>query len=141
MGIDHTSQMFTAPGSFSNSLTITCLDDIGRIVADVIVNGRSRNDKVWTGEEVTWEQMFQQLETATGRPYVRVVRSISEYEAAIEANPFDIGARFGLNFAKQLGVSHPSGTVTYAQQYGLRTKTLADWVEDNIKPKKDDSTH
>ena len=128
-GVDLAAGTITAPGSFDVSTNTTPLADIGRLTADAIVSGRGKNKTIWTGHQVTYAQIADVYERATGKSLTRRVRPVADAEAAVVANPRDLVSGFAVVLAKQAGkgMGVPQEE-TYAAQHHIEQQSLEDFV-------------
>ena len=126
LGVDLASRTVIAPGSLSNTTTITAARDIGLLTAAAIVDPQARNQQLHIGRQYTYEQVAAALEAATGDKVTRTTRSKEDMEAALEKNPMDFPARFGLTTLLQTGRTWPDKqTYKYGQFSYTPLETVA----------------
>ena len=128
LGLDLANNTLTAQGASEVSFNTTPLTEVGRQVADAIVSGRGRSSIIYTGDRITFQQLGDIVEKATGKKLTRKVRTQAQAEAAVAANPGDYPARFGAIFAASRGTGWPANQ-TYAAQNGLKVQTFEEFAQ------------
>jgi len=106
-GVDIPNATVTAPESFDKKFTTTSLKNIGLDVAHALASN-TRNEHILLGDStVTWEELAQAVEAATGKTFQRKTTSLQGFQDRIKANPYDFPARFGVVSIRQAGVHWP----------------------------------
>jgi hypothetical protein len=117
-GVDLDKSTVFAPASLSTRANATPMADVGLAVADAITTGKGRNQTIYTGVPVTYEEIAVTVEKATGKKLTRVVRSIAELQGAVAKDPNNFVLNFAILIGSQKGISWPVET-TYASKNGL----------------------
>ena len=115
-GVDIPNRTVTAPGSFDTKICTAPISDICHVTALAILDPSTRNQTLYVGEPISFEQLTVAVEKATGDKFARKVRTVEEAQKAIDANPADLPARFVSVFAAEKGTLWPA-TQTYLKQH------------------------
>jgi uncharacterized protein YbjT (DUF2867 family) len=134
LGLDIANSTLTAQGGLDVAFNTTPLAEIGRQTADAVVTGRGRNQILYTGETITFAQLGDIVERATGKKLLRQVRTVAEAEAAVQANPNDYQARFSVVFGKGKGTSWPASQ-TYAAKNNFKVQTFEEFAKKALAAK------
>ena len=93
-GVDIRSRTVTAPVSFDVCISLASLVDVARQTALMLLDPAVKNRTVYLGEERSYSQLADLVESATGSPAVRKVASLQEAEEAMQRDPTDFAARY-----------------------------------------------
>ena len=134
LGTDLATRTVFAPASFDTQVVTTAVRDIGLLTAAAIVDPQARNQQLYTGYIVTYEQMAAALEAATGEKFTRTTRSKEELEALLVKDPTDVIPRFALASIVHTGAVWPAKqTYKYGQFSYIPIDTIARQVTSNKK--------
>ena len=97
-----------APGSFDTVITLTSLKDVAAAVGYALLDPATRNASIHIGEPLSYGQITDALEAATGAKFTRTVRTKAEAQAMYAANPYDFEARFAEAFMDGKGMQWPA---------------------------------
>ena len=122
-------------GGWETGLTLTAVDDIGKVIADLVVNPlEKRNDKggsvVYTcGQTVTYAELADVVEKVVG-PGVQVAReewSLESLTTELEKDPENALKKYRVWFAKSEGVRWSQEKTINAQR-GIDTIGVEQWL-------------
>ena len=108
LGLDWQRRIITAVGGFDCKVCTTSLQDLGDLVAEVLVDPSTVNAHVHIQSDlVTLEQIAVALEQATAHRWERKVLTIAEAEGLQAATPGSWAYTFRIIIARQRGVWWP----------------------------------
>jgi len=122
-GVDVQHTTITAPFSFNTRVTTTTLDTISKSVAELIVQRISNQHIYLASDTVSYEQIAQALEKATGKPFSRVVVSPEKIDSTIAAEPGNVVAKFQKWIGVGKGMSWEKST-TWNATHGIPTTDI-----------------
>ncbi len=123
-----------ALGSFDTAITVTTVDDIGMLTAEILLaEPRIRNTVIYTaGDTSTYGHFARIVEDVLGRELKREEWSVAELEHALAHDPKDVMKKYRIVFAKGKGVSW-SKDQTFNAQRGLPVTGLEQWAREHFK--------
>ena len=123
-----------ALGDWNNRLTVTTPEDIGKLTALIAAEWRHHVDEIVyvAGDTFTYSELADTLEEVTGRTFQRILWTIPELRAAVDANPDDGMLKYRLGFARPDGVAWPK-KVTFNAERGIDTISLSQWLTANVE--------
>jgi hypothetical protein len=123
-----------ALGAWDHGLTTTCVEDIGRLTAAVILDSSIENEIVYlSGETFTYSQLAEIIERKFEKKGWEVKRELwtkEDLKEALERRPDDTMAKYRVAFAENRGVAWPVER-TYHARRGLEVLGLEEWIEKN----------
>ena len=119
-------------GSWDNTLTVTAVEDIGRVVSELIYVTPDENGVIYiSGDSISMERLATVVENLLGKKIKKSVKSVPELEAELAANPEDKTRMYRTTFASGLGTYWDSKN-TYTARRGLKTISVEQWAKKNL---------
>lgn len=105
--VDLKTRIVRALGSWDNKITVSTLDAIGTMVAEVVYLPEDiKNQVVYIGgETISYRRLADLVEATYGGPFKREAWDLPGLKKALEENPDDLFARYRVVFGKGVGVS------------------------------------
>jgi hypothetical protein len=127
-------------GGWSNQVTLTAVEDIAKVVADILVNPVERNDKngsiVYTaGQTVTYGQLADIIERVVGAKNRGVKREdwpVEYHEEEWRKDKENQLKKYRLLFGEGRGVSWDEGKTLNVQR-GLVTVGVEEWLRNRLR--------
>ncbi|WP_160136431.1 aromatic alcohol reductase [Chryseobacterium sp. c4a] len=121
-----------ALGSWENSLTLTCCEDIGKLTVEVLFHQPEIiNMSVFiSGETATFTQIAQHLETLYNKPFDRILWDNEHLKTSLENDPENIFHKYRLVFTHP-GVSWPMEQ-TFNHQQQIPVIGIMSWAKANL---------
>jgi len=97
-----------ALGSWENEVTVTTVEDIGRVTAEIVFveEPRVRNEVVFmAGETVNYGRLAEVVERVLGERAVKEVWDVEGLEEELRKDPDDAIKKYRVVFAKGKGVA------------------------------------
>ncbi|KAG8534390.1 uncharacterized protein KY384_001235 [Bacidia gigantensis] len=122
-----------ALGGAENKVTVTSVEDIGRVVAQVVFEGREIGGVVFTaGQTVGYRQLAEILGEVLGRKVEVEDWSVGQLRAELDEKPDDSMRKYRLVFAAGKGVWwDEEGTLE--KQIGLILQDVKAWCLQNLR--------
>lgn len=116
-------------GSWTTRVTVTTPEDIGQLTTAILLEEpRIVNQVVFVaGDTVSYGELADIVETATGRQFERELLTPSRLEAACADRPDDAMARYRLAFGRGDGMWWDKAT-TYNLQRAIPTTDVRTWL-------------
>ena len=132
--VDATVPAVHALGPLDNRITVTTVEDIGRLTAEIVYAvPRIRNRVVYTaGDTVSYAQLADIVEAALGRPVQRHARDVEVLRAELEKDPSDAGKKYAVVFAEGKGVAWDAQD-TFNFEHGIPVVSAREWAMRNLK--------
>jgi len=132
--VDLRAGKVTAMGSWENSLTVTAVEDIGRVVAELaIVGGEEKGVVFVAGDTVSMGKLADVVDGVLGgRKVERSVKTVGQLEQELLDSPGDVMRKYRAVFAKGVGVSWDK-EASYNAKHGVKTVLVEDWAKVNVK--------
>ena len=123
-----------ALGGLDTAVTVTSVEDIGRLTAKILsFEPKICNTVVYTaGDTITYERFAAILEDVLGRTFQRDEWRVPELEQALAKNPHDSMAKYRVVFAKGKGVSWDKDQ-TFNAQHDLDVTGVEQWTREHLK--------
>ncbi|KAH8905874.1 NAD(P)-binding protein [Coniochaeta sp. PMI_546] len=127
-------------GGWKSALTLTDVQDIGKVVADIIVNPLEKNnDKggsiVFTcGQRVTYGDLADVVERVVG-PQTKVLReewTVEYLKAELDEDPENILKKYKVLFATTKGLDWEKEKTINAQR-GIETVGVEQWLREKLR--------
>ncbi|WRT70420.1 uncharacterized protein IL334_007418 [Kwoniella shivajii] len=117
---------------WDNRLTVTSSEDIGYLTARIALNQEDIPQGVIfiAGDTVNFADIAKEVERA-GWKINRKVISIEDLERRLKLDPDDLGAKYGLIWARNKGVSWPVED-SWNGKNGMKTETIKEWIEKHL---------
>lgn len=123
-----------ALGGWENEVTVTTVEDIGRLTAEIVfVEPRVRDKVVYTGgETISYGRLADVVEEVLGGRVEREVWSVQKLEEELARDPDDAIKKYRVVFAQGMGVSWGLDQ-TFNAQRGIEVVNVERWARDNLK--------
>lgn len=122
-----------ALGGWDNRVTLTSVEDIGKCTAAIACDTRDKGVVYTAGSDVSFDGLADALERR-GWKVQREVVTVSELEKARKDRPDDLGPRYQLIWARNIGVSWKMEE-TYNSRHNLDMEDIDRWIERNLSTK------
>ena len=123
-----------ALGSWKNKVTVTCVEDIGRVVAEVIFAvPELRGDVIFVaGDTVSYAGLADSLEQVLARPLKKEIWTLDYLQKELAADPKDGMKKYRVAFGEGTGVSWDARR-TFNQKRDIAMTGLDEWMQRNLK--------
>lgn len=131
--VDLENAKFTAIGSWDNTLTVTAVEDIGNVIAELIFVTPQENGVVYiSGDSISMDRLANIVQDKLGRNVERSLKSVDQLEQELANDPTNQMRMYRITFASGLG-THWDHENTYTARRGLSTISVAQWAAKNLK--------
>ncbi|KAM0723867.1 hypothetical protein Q7P37_000857 [Cladosporium fusiforme] len=138
--VDFVGGRVLALGGWGNALTVTAVEDIGRVVAELVLGGKEEGSESESGvvfvagDTVCMRRLADVVDglLGPGREVERRVKTVGELEAELAEVPGDAMRKYRAVFAAGVGVSWDKET-SYNVRKGIETVLVEDWARENVK--------
>ncbi|WWC64375.1 uncharacterized protein I303_106985 [Kwoniella dejecticola CBS 10117] len=130
--VDLKNRVVSALGSWENSLTVTSAEAIGLLTSRIALDEEHPPEGVIfiASDTIKFEDVAHEVETKGWTVEKRVI-TIEELEDRLRRDPEDLGAKYGLIWARNVGVSWALED-TWNAKKGIKTERLSQWVDRNL---------
>ena len=135
-GLDLVNHTIAAPGSFDTKITVSSVKDVAYVTAlSVLDTPAASNEAIYVGELLTYHQIADIVEAATGKKLTRSIVSQVDAQLRIDANPGDFVARIAGAAGSTDSTGYWPVSQTYLAKYHPEYKTIsfADVVAAKLK--------
>lgn len=131
--VDLQAGRVAALGSWENRLTVTAVEDIGRVVAELALVGVGEKGVVFVaGDTVSMARLADVVGGLLGRREVeRRVKTVEQLEQELLEAPDDVMRKYRAVFAAGVGVSWDKKTSFNAKR-GMDMVLVEDWAKVNV---------
>lgn len=132
--VDTATPAVHALGSLENRLTVTTVEDIGRLTVEILyAEPRLRNTVVYTaGDTLSYAQLADIVESVLGRKVQRDVWDLPKLQAQLEKDPENPVNKYAVVFAKGEGVAW-NPEQTFNLQHNIPVVSAREWAIKNLK--------
>ncbi len=133
--VDLKNDAVHALGSLDTAVTLTTPDDIGMLTAEIVfAKPRIRNEIVYlAGDTVTYREVADKLQAATGRPFSRSEWSQQYLLDELARDPGNMMSKYRAAFAQGRGYAwDKSGT--FNQRHAIPVTDVSSWINANLAP-------
>lgn len=118
-----------ALGSWDNRLTVTILDDIGRLTAAVLAHEPPLDNEVVyvAGDTFSYAQLADMVEHHLGRSVERILWTMDTLRSEVAAHPEDAMRKYHLAFARDTGVAWDKER-TFNASRGIAVTDVPTWL-------------
>lgn len=121
-----------ALGGWENELVVTTVEDVGRIVAEIVLTGLEERGVVYVaGDVVSMWRLADVVEMALGRSVKRSVGTVEQLERELEEDPGDAMRKYRVVFAAGVGVSWDLKE-TFNFRHDMSTVSVEEWARQNL---------
>ncbi|MCJ1338361.1 hypothetical protein MMC09_003648 [Bachmanniomyces sp. S44760] len=124
----------TALGKWENGVTVTTPRDIGRVVAEIVLNAKELKGIVYTaGDTITYGRLADVLQTVLGEGNAvrREVWTVDFLKQELAQDPGNGMKKYRVVFAEGKGVSWDE-KCTFNHEKGIRLQNVEEWAKDNL---------
>lgn len=122
----------TALGGWDNRITVTAVEDIGKIVAEIALVHPELNGVVYAaGDTISMSQLADVVDETLGIRVLRRLKTVQQLQEELAADPQDGMRKYRLVFAKGVGVSWDK-TSTINDKLGLSTTSVMEWAKNRL---------
>jgi hypothetical protein len=121
-----------ALGSWENELTVTAVEDIGRVVAELALVEVEEEGLVFVaGDTVSMRRLADVVEVLHGEKIKRDVKTVDQLKSELVEEPDDVMRKYRVVFAAGVGVSWEKQQ-SFNAKHGMETVLVEDWAEKNL---------
>ncbi|KAH6905637.1 hypothetical protein BKA70DRAFT_1191755 [Coprinopsis sp. MPI-PUGE-AT-0042] len=121
-----------ALGSWENALTVTTVEDIGRLTAElVLVDVQEKGVVFVAGDTVTMERLADVTEGILGTKVERKVKTVQELTEELDEDKGNVMKKYRAVFANGVGVSWDRER-SYNVRKGIETVRVEEWAKRNV---------
>jgi hypothetical protein len=122
-----------ALGSWENALTVTAVEDIGRMVAELTLVGTDEQGVVYVaGDTVSMRRLADVTEELVGEKPERNLKTTEQLERELAEVPHDVMRKYRVVFAAGIGVSWDKNE-TFNARKRIETVSMEGWARKNMK--------
>ncbi|GAB7329283.1 hypothetical protein MBLNU13_g01089t1 [Cladosporium sp. NU13] len=131
--VDLRAGRVTALGGWENGLTVTAVEDIGRVVAELALVGVEERGVVFVaGDTVSMARLADVVDGLLGGKKVeRSAKTIGQLEGELAEAPDDVMRKYRAVFAAGVGVSWDK-QISYNAKRGMDMVLVEDWAKVNV---------
>jgi hypothetical protein len=132
--VDLRAGSVTALGSWENELTVTAVDDIGRVVAELALSEVEEEGIVYVaGDTVSMRRLADVVDELRGEKVKRDVKTVDQLKDELAEAPDDVMRKYRAVFAAGVGVSWDK-TMSFNAKHKMETVLVEDWAKKNLTP-------
>lgn len=130
--VDLRGERVMALGSWENCLTVTAVEDIGRVVAELAFVGVEEKGVVFVaGDTVSMGRLADVVDGLLGREVERSVKTVEQLERELVESPDNVMRKYRAVFAAGVGVSWDK-EASFNAKRGLDMVLVEDWAKVNV---------
>lgn len=130
--VDLGQNIVRALGSWDTAVTVTTPEDIGHLVASVLLEPELANQVIFTaGDTITYRQLADAVDDLLHRKVERVELTVPALKADLAAAPDDQMQKYRTVFAEGKGVAWPK-TQSYNADRQIATVTVVEWIKRHL---------
>lgn len=123
----------TALNSWESELTVTDVEDIGKVVAELALVRRDERGVVFVaGDTVSMKRLADVVEGVMRRKVEKVAKSVEKLKCELAEEPDDVMRKYRVVFASGVGVSWDQMN-SFNAKHGMETILVEDWARRNLK--------
>ncbi|KAI5358190.1 Putative NmrA-like domain, NAD(P)-binding domain superfamily [Septoria linicola] len=131
--VNEERNVVTGIGSWSNEITVTNPEDIGKVTAELALGYPDVEGVVYaSGDTISMASLAEVVEQTTGRHVDRKLKTVPDLEQELMEKSSDMMCKYRVVFGKAVGVSWPKAK-SFNETHGITTQTVADWAAQHIK--------
>ena len=135
--VDLESSTVRCLGRWDNSVTVTAVEDIGQVVAEILYTAPKTRDVVFTaGQTIEYGQLADEIERVTDRQIVREAWDMEHLRKELKGDPDDGLKKYRMAFAEGIGVSWPEES-TFTYLHSLQLKNVETWLREYLETKRE----
>jgi hypothetical protein len=121
-----------ALGSWENELTLTAVEDIGGVVAELALVEVEEEGVVFVaGDTVSMRRLADAVEELRGEKVKRNVKTVDQLKGELAEAPNDVMRKYRAVFAAGVGVSWDK-TMSFSAKHKIETVLVEDWAKKNL---------
>ena len=125
----------TALGRWENEITVTAVEDVGRVVAELVLGGDGPDGEEGvvfvTGETVSMARVADVVEGVLGRGVERRFKTVEQLEGELAEAPDDVMGKYRAVFAAGVGVSWDK-EASFNGKRGMDMVLVEDWAKGDL---------
>jgi hypothetical protein len=122
----------TALGSWENRLSVTAVEDIGRVVAELVLVEVNEKGVVFVaGDTVSMGRLADVVDGLLGTKVERSVKTVGQLGQELRNAPDDVMGKYRTVFAAGVGVSWDTES-TFNAKRGMDMVLVEDWAKVNV---------
>lgn len=129
--VDIENSTVRALGDWETAVTVTTLEDIGRLTARIVAEPVGDPIIFCAGDTVTYGQLADTVENLVARTMRREQWSVPYLRAELANNPSDAMRKYRAVFAEGRGVAWKKEH-TYNAAHDIQTSTITQWAQQNL---------
>lgn len=131
--VDLSAGGVTALGSWDNALTVTAVEDIGRVVAELALVRTEEQGVVFVaGDTVSMRRLAGVVDGVVGREVEKSVKTVEQLERELVEAPDDVMRKYRAVFAAGLGVFWDK-EASFNERHDMATVGVEDWAKSNVR--------
>ncbi|MCJ1330141.1 hypothetical protein MMC10_006823 [Thelotrema lepadinum] len=132
--VDSEQGVVRALGSWDTAITSTTVEDIGKIVAEILfASPHVRNRIVYSaGDTITYKRLADVVEEISGKDVKRVLWDIETLKSELSNDPDNGIKKYRVAFAEAKGISWPKEN-TFTAEKGMEMTDVKTWAASRIK--------
>ncbi|CAF9919313.1 MAG: hypothetical protein GOMPHAMPRED_001742 [Gomphillus americanus] len=134
--VDLESSTVRCLGRWDNSVTVTAVEDIGQVIAEILYTAPKTRGVVFTaGQTIEYAQLADEVERVIGKEIVRETWDMEHLRQELKENPDDGLKKYRVTFAEGIGVSWPEES-TFTHQHSLQLKNVETWLREFLETRR-----
>jgi hypothetical protein len=130
--VDLAAGRVRALGGWENRLSVTAVEDIGRVVAELALVGVEEKGVVFVaGDTVSMGRLADVVDGLLRREVERSVKTVGQLERELRESPDDVMRKYRAVFAAGVGVSWDKN-MTFNAKRGMDMVLVEDWAKLNV---------
>jgi hypothetical protein len=130
--VDFVAGRVRALGTWENRLSVTAVEDIGRVVAELALVGVEERGVVFVaGDTVSMGRLADVVDGLLGRKVERSVKTVEQLEQQLRDSPDDVMRKYRAVFAAGVGVSWDK-EASFNAKRGMEMISVEDWAKVNV---------
>jgi hypothetical protein len=126
-----------ALGSWDRKVTLTDVEDIGWVLADLVANPPKKNDQggsviLMAGQTLTYRELADVVEKVLGKEVTREEWSMGYLEQELDKDADDQIKKYRVLFGKGDGVSWDMEQTINVER-GVKTQGIEDWLSSKLR--------
>jgi len=121
-----------ALGSWENELVVTTVEDIGSVVAQIVLVGVGERGVVFVaGDVVSMRRLADVVDMVLRRSAEKSVKTVEQLQRELAQDPGDVMRKYRTVFAAGVGVLWDMAQ-TFNAKNGMKTVSVEEWARQNV---------
>lgn len=122
-----------AIGSWENTITVTAVEDIGKVVSELLFVTPEETGVVYiSGDSISMRRLASLVEKLLGREIEKSLKTVPELEQKLVDDPENKMGKYRTTFASGIGCNWDAAS-TYTARRNLDTISVEAWAKKNLK--------